>query len=400
MTWVEFAIDNLRPYHFGENRVLCSVKPAPSSFEDGFVIDLDTDAVSKSSQDVPGLIFGAISGSLYYFKGPVERVLPLLHEVYFGISTMSISAVEKAQLACQFLVEFSQRRIVGLFDDEESELPVVLPDSVRFLWHLSDSNTCYIPMFLIMGIGMSMYGENLDDLNLLDWSVQRIRHSDLQYFDSILGLEMKVKRGVFVPDRLVGELFVKAALTKNSMLLQDVRGHRVAEPCTGSGYLGILAAKLGAKHVISSDVDQASIETAQENAERAGLQGSIAHVRANGFPEMLQNVSAIIFNPPWIDDIAKEQLLFWAKDNRRCMIDIGHALLYRILRAGAITLPPGSAVWFVLGAKAQGTPIGEKIVFDDISSYMERSCKIVGRRRGMALYRYVKRNFDTPAEIL
>lgn len=89
------------------------------------------------------------------------------------------------------------------------------------------------------------------------------------------------------------------------------------------------------------------------NARRAGLQTRILHTQADGLPEDLVGVTAVVLNPPWINEYPKEHFLYWSEPKRRCMIDIDHKLLYRIIRSTVMRVPLGSAVWFVLGVRGE-----------------------------------------------
>lgn len=383
--WSEYAIENLHIVQLNDGRFISAVRVASESFDDFVIVDLGMPVATRSS-NVIQMLLGAMSGTFYHFLGPLDRVLPLIHEIYYGLSIAPLDTQQQAEVACHFLFQIRGRRVIGLYSDEVHDVPLVLPSRLLSLLRTSDLGACYVPMFLIIEVGASMYGHDLNDLHLFDWSNERIKQSDVHYFDSILGFEMKIKRGVFIPDKLVGELFLKAALANKSEFINDVRGKIVSEPCTGSGYLGILIANLAAGHVVSSDIDGRSVENARENAARAGLSGVISHRRADGLPRNLRRVSTIVFNPPWIGYVPDEAGLLWEENKRRCMIDMNHEMLLRILKSAANRLPIGSAVWFALGA---ATNLDEKIEFGPSDSSLERTFQIDGRR-GMTLLRYAK----------
>ncbi len=67
-----------------------------------------------------------------------------------------------------------------------------------------------------------------------------------------------------------------------NFLAQTVtNGQTVLDYGTGSGILAILAAKLGAKHVVAVDIDDDTLEAAAKNARLNGVDGAldIAHTR-------------------------------------------------------------------------------------------------------------------------
>lgn len=54
----------------------------------------------------------------------------------------------------------------------------------------------------------------------------------------------------------------------DSILQKDMRGLRVLDNGCGTGVLGIMAAKCGAKSVVAVDIDDKSVDSTRENAER------------------------------------------------------------------------------------------------------------------------------------
>jgi hypothetical protein len=381
--WKPVALADLRIYQIDGGRTICRFGSLPRSSLGFTFIDLGMQNAEARTPNAVALIFGAVAGNSYCLRGPVARMLPLMQVIHFGISTMPLSFKKKAELACRFMVECARGELVGLPGNGATNGPFQLSDDAVILPQLRRIESCFVPVFLTLPPDKLISSGEVGGFNLLNWSRRRVRYRDYEFFEPLLCLEMRVPRGVFVPDMLVGELFIEALLTKHSALLRDIQGRRVAEPCTGSGYLGILLAMLGAKHVVSSDKHPQSVKAARDNAERSGLTDSVTHIQADALPAGLTDVSAIVVNPPWFDSPSKDAE-FWDNDTKRCMIDLNHELLYRILSRAATVLPVGGAVWFALGGSNR--PLPNKVLFD--RARLDLTTSITGRS-GMRLQRYV-----------
>lgn len=88
----------------------------------------------------------------------------------------------------------------------------------------------------------------------------------------------------------------------------DFQGKKVLDFGTGTGILGILAEKLGAKNIIAIDNDPWSIDNTEENVEKNNcknievqLASSIANFDAEGFDIILANINRNIILDNWED---------------------------------------------------------------------------------------------------
>ncbi len=115
--------------------------------------------------------------------------------------------------------------------------------------------------------------------------------------------------GIFDPGE--AERFVLPFMAENA---ERFAGRRVLEIGTGSGVIGLYAARLGASAVVATDIDPLAIEVARLNAERLGV-ASVMDVRLVP-PEDLSAYSVIrpeekfdviISNPPYSLDYAAEE---------------------------------------------------------------------------------------------
>jgi release factor glutamine methyltransferase len=84
---------------------------------------------------------------------------------------------------------------------------------------------------------------------------------------------------------------------------------------TGSGILGIVAARKGCK-VTFADISKEALECARKNAEANGIYGSF--IESNMFSNIDDKFNTIIFNPPYLpsDDI-KDVDIDGGKDGRK-----------------------------------------------------------------------------------
>lgn len=86
----------------------------------------------------------------------------------------------------------------------------------------------------------------------------------------------------------------------------QIVGKRVLDVGTGSGILAIAAAKLGASEVIATDIDDAALEAAQENAERNGVAEKINFVKSDLLRQVRGQFDIVVSNllTPLIKDLA------------------------------------------------------------------------------------------------
>lgn len=86
----------------------------------------------------------------------------------------------------------------------------------------------------------------------------------------------------------------------------EVTGKRVLDVGTGSGILAIAAARLGAAEVVATDIDDAALEAAQENAKRNGVAERIRFVKSDLLRKVTGKFDLVLSNllTPLIKDLA------------------------------------------------------------------------------------------------
>ena len=147
---------------------------------------------------------------------------------------------------------------------------------------------------------------------------------------------LECRRHVFNPGLAVSSpLFVR--------ILQELRfdGQFVVDAGCGVGVLGISAAQAGAGRVLAFDCDAQAVETARRNAKANGIAAFDAVV-ADGIPDGVGDVDAIVCDPPFFD----RQL---AEPWHRAFSDPGHAFFRKTLEQAASVLKPGGCLLLASG---------------------------------------------------
>ena len=117
-------------------------------------------------------------------------------------------------------------------------------------------------------------------------------------------VEISYKGGIF---KIGADVYEPA---EDTFLLADnldvYLGERVLEIGTGCGLLAILAAKAGAR-VVVTDINQAALECARVNAHTHGVANCIDFRLGNLFePVAKERFDLVIFNPPYLPIEPKE----------------------------------------------------------------------------------------------
>jgi ribosomal protein L11 methyltransferase len=86
----------------------------------------------------------------------------------------------------------------------------------------------------------------------------------------------------------------------------QVAGKCVLDVGTGSGILAIASVKLGAASVVATDIDDAALEAAKENAKRNGVEGRIKFVKSDLLRQVEGQFDIVLSNllTPLIKDLA------------------------------------------------------------------------------------------------
>ena len=123
------------------------------------------------------------------------------------------------------------------------------------------------------------------------------RETDGIYFDFIK-TKLFIHPFVYVPfDKSVPAMFLSyARLLKDKMVI-DIG--------TGTGILSIMAAQMGAKSVVASDINTNAVECAKKNASCAGFEHIITVASSNLFERISGKFDVVIFNAPWVKGIPK-----------------------------------------------------------------------------------------------
>lgn len=117
------------------------------------------------------------------------------------------------------------------------------------------------------------------------------RESSTQY----RGLKITVHPGVFHPG-----LYFSSRLLADGLLGFDLAGKKVLDMGTGTGIIGMSAARKGAQ-VLSVDISEKALQCAHQNIVRNGLVESIQLKKSNLFEDVSPDLrfDYILWNPPF-----------------------------------------------------------------------------------------------------
>ena len=127
--------------------------------------------------------------------------------------------------------------------------------------------------------------------------IKRHQQQGCDYKVTFKGLKLRLKQGVFCA------AFADGSNLLADCLLQEVRPHeKVLDLGTGSGALGILAARCGAS-VVAVDISPVAVECARNNARLNNLQNKVDVRQSNLFASIGsdEKFSLILFNPPFMN---------------------------------------------------------------------------------------------------
>ena len=127
--------------------------------------------------------------------------------------------------------------------------------------------------------------------------IKRHHQQDCDYKVTFKGLKLRLKQGVFCA------AFADGSNLLADCLIQEVRSHEtVLDMGTGSGALGILAARSGAS-VVAVDISPIAVNCARDNARLNNLQNTVDVRQSNLFASIRsdEKFSLILFNPPFMN---------------------------------------------------------------------------------------------------
>lgn len=230
----------------------------------------------------------------------------------------------------------------------------------------------------VSGMGRADYFMNREEqappeeqkqyLELLE---QRSRHIPLQYLTGsrqFMGLDFLVGREVLIP-RQDTELLVEK-------LLPLVHGKKVLDLCTGSGCIAISLSTLGTPlSVTASDISEAALRLAEENAERLGA--GVTFIQSDMFREVDGKYDVIVSNPPYIATDVVGTLMPEVREHEPMMaLDGGPDGLkfYRqIAEEAGEHLNPDGMVWVEIGHDQCGSVsrLFQEKGFGDVKCYKD-----------------------------
>jgi release factor glutamine methyltransferase len=168
--------------------------------------------------------------------------------------------------------------------------------------------------------------ENSDKLNI--FVKMRLAGEPLAYITGIrefYGLEFEVNRNVLIP-RQETELLVDLALEyisnreKNGQSLVST----VADVCTGSGAVGVaLAVNCPSARIYATDISQAAIEVAKQNALTHKVADRVSFVQNDLMDGVQDPYDLILSNPPYIPHGMLDTLDIEVRNEPRIALDGG-----------------------------------------------------------------------------
>jgi release factor glutamine methyltransferase len=231
---------------------------------------------------------------------------------------------------------------------------------------------------------------------------RRIKREPIAYIigrREFWSLSFKVTRDVLIP-RPDTEILVSEALTLTSSLPPEEGGLPILEIGTGSGAVGVaLAKELASGLITATDISEAALAVAMENAAGHGVSGRLRFLHGDLFSPLKkgERFRLILTNPPYIPRAEMADLMPEVRDFEPALaLDGGRDGLdfyRRIFRELSDFLLPGG--WFlgeigvgqdqkILGIAGQNPDLGEFSVVADLAGikrvFKARKHSQVGRR--------------------
>lgn len=214
---------------------------------------------------------------------------------------------------------------------------------------------------------------NADQLSKYETSVaRRAAGEPVQYIIGIQefwGMALKVTQAVLIP-RPETEHLIEAVLVRVS---RDVQ-LRIADVGTGSGAIAIaLASDLPKATILATDISEAALEIARENAAGHGVSARIEFVRCNLLPAACEDAFDVVAsNPPYISDGERESLAREVRDfepeSALFSGKTGFEIYERLIPAAQRVLKPGGWLAMEMGAGQYETLRTKLTGWDDVSA--------------------------------
>jgi release factor glutamine methyltransferase len=162
------------------------------------------------------------------------------------------------------------------------------------------------------------------------------------------GLDFIVSPAVLIP-RPETELIVEAALDR---LADPARAWRIADVGTGSGCIAIaLATERRAAMLTATDISEAALEVARQNAILRGVGSRIGFLRTSFLDDAIGPFDLIVANPPYVPTFARTALAPDVREFEPHAALFGHGAdgldeVRAILSQAATRLAPGG--WLLM----------------------------------------------------
>lgn len=174
------------------------------------------------------------------------------------------------------------------------------------------------------------------------------------------GLDFIVSPAVLIP-RPETELIVEAALQR---LADPARAWRIADVGTGSGCIAVaLASERRAALLTATDISEAALEVARQNATLRGVGRRIGFLRTSFLDAAIGPFDLIVANPPYVPTSARPTLAPDVRDFEPDAALFGHGAdgldeVRAILAQAATRLAPGGWLLMEFGY-GQGQTVSE-----------------------------------------
>ena len=196
---------------------------------------------------------------------------------------------------------------------------------------------------------------------------------------SLFGLDLLVAPGVLHPRH-----FISSQLLARQVLALNLDGKTVADIGTGSGILGLLAARSGAS-VTAVDLNPAAVACATWNAKRNGLADRVTVIESDVFENVPREArfDVVITNPPFYPRAAD------SLPDRAFAAGVGNGFFAKLAESLPGRLKKGGALLMIHSSDADFLPIGRMFEGRGMSG------RIVSERRGF-FETLTIREFRTP----